>query len=296
MYDSSFRGLGVALVTPFDLQGNIDFKKLADIADNLASEADYIVVLGTTAETPALTDAEKIKVRDVVARTVAGRVPLVLGFGSNCTAALCQSLKQWDGKDYEAILSVVPFYNKPGQCGIYRHFKAVAEASPRPVILYNVPGRTGVNMQSATTLRLANEVKGIVGIKEASGNLTQVEEIIASAPKSFSLISGDDGLTTEIVARGGQGVISVIANAAPKVWRHLTHLALDGKIAQAQEMQKRLLPLEKMLFEQGNPSGIKGLLSVMGICDNSLRLPMTPVSDDLLARMRAFVAEYPNLC
>lgn len=292
-----FKGLGVALVTPFDINGAVDYDRLHLLVNRLiAGGADYIVVMGTTAETPCLTDREKIKIRESVAEWADGRVPLVLGFGGNCTAALCDELRAWDGHGYSAILSVTPFYNKPSQRGLYEHFKAVAEASPLPVLLYNVPGRTGVNMLPATTLSLAKEVPGIVGVKEASGNLTQIEEIIAGAPQGFAVISGDDALTVDMAAMGASGVISVIGNAAPNVWARLTHLALDGKVLEAKEMYAGLDALEKMLFAEGNPAGIKALMGVMGLCEDVLRLPLVGVSEELIERMREFVETYPNLC
>lgn len=297
MESFDFRGLGVALVTPFDINGDVDYDRLHLLVNRLvAGGADYIVVLGTTAETPCLTGGEKRRIRESVAEWVGGRVPLVLGFGGNCTAALCEELRAWDGDGYTAILSVSPFYNKPSQQGLYEHFKAVAEASPLPVLLYNVPGRTGVNMQPATTLRLAREVPGIAGVKEASGNLTQIGEIIAGAPEGFAVISGDDALTVDMAAMGAQGVISVIGNAAPNVWSRLTHLALDGKVMEAKEMYAGLDALEKMLFAEGNPAGIKALMGVMGLCEGVLRLPLVGVSEGLRERMLEFVDTYPNLC
>lgn len=297
MESFDFRGLGVALVTPFDINGDVDYDRLHLLVNRLvAGGADYIVVLGTTAETPCLTDDEKRRIRESVAEWVGGRVPLVLGFGGNCTAALCEELRACDGDGYTAILSVTPFYNKPSQQGLYEHFKAVAEASPLPVLLYNVPGRTGVNMQPATTLRLAREVPGIAGVKEASGNLTQIGEIIAGAPEGFAVISGDDALTVDMAAMGAQGVISVIGNAAPNVWSRLTHLALDGKVMEAKEMYAGLDALEKMLFAEGNPAGIKALMGVMGLCEGVLRLPLVGVSEGLRERMLEFVDIYPNLC
>lgn len=297
MESFDFRGLGVALVTPFDINGDVDYDRLHLLINRLvAGGADYIVVLGTTAETPCLTDDEKRRIRESVAEWVGGRVPLVLGFGGNCTAALCEELRAWDGDGYTAILSVTPFYNKPSQQGLYEHFKAVAEASPLPVLLYNVPGRTGVNMQPATTLRLAREVPGIAGVKEASGNLAQIGEIIAGAPEGFAVISGDDALTVDMAAMGAQGVISVIGNAAPNVWSRLTHLALDGRVMEAKEMYAGLDALEKMLFAEGNPAGIKALMDVMGLCEGVLRLPLVGVSEGLRERMLEFVDTYPNLC
>ena len=297
MSDFDFRGLGVALVTPFDDKGKVDYNCLEMLVRRLvAGNADYIVVLGTTAETPALTPEEKVKIRNIVADTVDGKIPLVLGCGGNCTRTLCEELHEWDGKGYTAILSVTPFYNKPSQKGLYEHFKAVAKASPLPVLLYNVPGRTGVNMLPDTTLALAKEVPGIAGIKEASGNLNQIQEIIAKAPQNFAVISGDDALTVDLAAMGARGVISVIGNAAPNVWSRLTHLALDGKVKEAKEMFMGLDALEKMLFAEGNPAGIKALLGVMGLCENVLRLPLVPVSEQLTERIREFVVTYPNLC
>lgn len=297
MESFDFRGLGVALVTPFDINGDVDYDRLHLLVNRLvAGGADYIVVLGTTAETPCLTDDEKRRIRESVAEWVGRRVPLVLGFGGNCTAALCEELRAWDGDGYTAILSVTPFYNKPSQQGLYEHFKAVAEASPLPVLLYNVPGRTGVNMQPATTLRLVREVPGIAGVKEASGNLTQIGEIIAGAPEGFAVISGDDALTVDMAAMGAQGVISVIGNAAPNVWSRLTHLALDGKVMEAKEMYAGLDALEKMLFAEGNPAGIKALMDVMGLCEGVLRLPLVGVSEGLRERMLEFVDTHPNLC
>lgn len=297
MNSSVLRGLGVALVTPFDMDGSVDYDRLHLIVNRLISGgADYIVVLGTTAETPCLTAEEKLRIRQSVVEWVDSRVPLVLGFGGNCTRELCEALSAWDGEGYSAILSVTPFYNKPSQQGLFEHFRAVAEASPLPVILYNVPGRTGVNMLPETSLRLAREVEGIIGIKEASGNLTQIGEVIAGAPEGFAVISGDDALTVDMAAMGAQGVISVIGNAAPNVWARLTHLALDGKVLEAKEMYAGLDALEKMLFAEGNPAGIKALMGIMGLCEDVLRLPLVRVSEGLRERMREFVVTYPNLC
>lgn len=297
MNSSVLRGLGVALITPFNKNGAVDYDRLHFIVNRLISGGvDYIVVLGTTAETPCLTADEKLHIRQNVMEWVNGRVPLVLGFGGNCTHELCEALSAWNGEGYSAILSVTPFYNKPSQQGLYEHFRVVAEASPLPVILYNVPGRTGVNMLSETSLQLAREVEGIIGIKEASGNLTQISEIIAGAPEGFAVISGDDALTVDMAAMGAHGVISVIGNASPNVWSRLTHLALDGKVQEAREMYSGLDALEKMLFAEGNPAGIKALMGIMGLCENVLRLPLVGVSEDLREKMRKFVATYPNLC
>lgn len=293
MNDFNFNGMGVALITPFDREKRIDYERLSSLTERLInSGTDYIVVMGTTAETPTLTEEEKICVRQTVSETVAGRVPLVLGFGGNCTSEMCNNLHNWDGNGYNAILTVTPYYNKPSQRGMYEHFKAIAEASPLPVILYNVPGRTGVNLQPQTTIQLATEVEEIIAIKEASGNLSQVKETIAGAPRDFTVISGDDAITAEMIGLGAKGVISVIGNASPKIWRKLTHAALTGDIQSALELEKALNPLLSMLFQQGNPSGIKALMNELGLCHGSLRLPLTEVDDELKSQMQEFIATH----
>ena len=297
MAQNIFRGLGIALITPFTKEGEVDYKALAKLVDyQINNNADFLCILATTAEAPCLTREEKDKITEVIKDVNKGRVPLLKYCGGNNTRAVIEEMKStnWDGID--GILSICPFYNKPSQKGLYEHFKAVAKASPLPVLLYNVPGRTGVNMLPDTTLALAKEVPGIAGIKEASGNLNQIQEIIAKAPQNFAVISGDDALTVDLAAMGARGVISVIGNAAPNVWSRLTHLALDGKVKEAKEMYMGLDALEKMLFAEGNPAGIKTLLGVMGLCENVLRLPLVPVSEQLTERIREFVVTYPNLC
>lgn len=271
------QGLGVALVTPFKADKSIDFESLANIVDFLVSNGtDFIVVLGTTGETPALFPEEKMRIREFVKERTAGRVPLVLGVGGNNTMALVEQLKNEDLSGFSAILSVVPYYNKPSQEGIYQHYKAIAEASPLPVILYNVPGRTGVNMTAETTLRLARDFRNIIGVKEASGNFTQIEEIIKNKPEAFNVISGDDSITFPLMTLGATGVISVIGNAFPKEFGHMVRLCLKGDFARALPVHFRFTELFNLLFVDGNPAGVKCTLNALGMCENELRLPLVP--------------------
>ena len=291
-----YRGMGVALITPFRADGSLDLPALNALVDRLVKAGvDYMVVLGTTAETPTLTIEERNAVRAEVSRSVGGRIPLVLGAGGNCTRSLTEELKAWDGNGYQAILSVVPFYNKPNQEGIYRHFKAVAEASPVDVLLYNVPGRTGSNMLPSTAVRLARECSNIVGVKEASGSVEQVKAIVKDAPDDFAVISGDDGLTLEFMEEGARGVISVIGNAAPTRWCELVRLAQAGRHDDARKLEDEMLPLLKMLFAEGNPVGIKGLMGAMGLVENSLRLPLVRTSDALQSEIEEFCRLHPHL-
>ena len=288
-----FKGLGVALITPFMENGAIDFAALAKIVDNLVEGGvNYILVLGTTGETPTLTTDERKALIRFVRERVAGRVALMVGVGGNCTREVVASLKSWDLSGYSAILSVNPYYNKPNQEGLYQHFKAIAEASPLPVMLYNIPGRTGVNMAPETIARLANDFINIIGVKEASGNLEQMERVKAVTPSDFLLISGDDGLTVEVIRRGGAGVISVLANAYPKESAEFVHLALEGNIAEADAKLRAFDGIISALFEEGNPVGIKTALAVKGICSNTMRLPLVSGSEALQAKMKALIAEY----
>ena len=288
-----FKGLGVALITPFMENGAIDFAALAKIVDNLVEGGvDYILVLGTTGETPTLsTDERKALIRFVRDR-VAGRVALMVGVGGNCTRDVVTTLKGWDLSGYQAILSVNPYYNKPNQEGLYQHFKAIAEASPVPVLLYNIPGRTGVNMTPATIARLAHDCENIIGVKEASGNLEQMEQVKALAPNNFLLVSGDDGLTVEVIKRGGVGVISVLANLYPAETAEVVNLALNGNIEEAEKRLKALDAIISALFEEGNPVGVKSALSLKGICSNTMRLPLVSGSEALLEKMKNLIAEY----
>ena len=234
------------------------------------------VILGTTAETATLTPDEQAQVRRFVAERVHGRVPLVLGMGGNNTMAVVEAVKSTDLSAFSAILSVVPYYNKPSQEGIYQHYKAIATASPLPVILYNVPGRTGVNMAPETCLRLANEFENIIGVKEASGNISQMDAIIKNKPTDFMVISGDDGITFPLITLGAVGVISVIGNAFPREFSRMVRLALEGDYAKAREIHHRFTELFSLLFVDGNPAGVKCLLNAMGYIENELRLPLVP--------------------
>ncbi len=271
------RGLGVALITPFDEKKEIDYPALGRMIDHLLEgQTDYIVVLGTTGETPALSSTEKESVRKFVREKVAGRVPLVCGMGGNNTKALVEELRATDLEGYSAILSVTPFYNKPSQEGMYQHFSEVAINSPVPVILYNVPGRTGVNLSASTTLRLARDHSNIIGIKEASGNFKQIELIINGKPEGFSLISGDDAIAYPLMTLGAVGVISVVGNAFPKEFGRMIRLCLDGNYKEALPIHNRFNRLYDELFVDGNPAGVKCLLNAMGLIRNELRLPLVP--------------------
>ncbi len=265
------------MITPFHKDKSIDFDSLARLLEyQIHSGIDYLVVLGTTAETATLTPDEQAQVRNFVAERVHGRVPLVLGLGGNNTMAIVEAAKTLDMSAFSAILSVVPYYNKPSQEGIYQHYKAIATASPLPVILYNVPGRTGVNMAPETCLRLAREFENIIGVKEASGNISQMDEIIKNKPADFMVISGDDGITFPLITLGAVGVISVIGNAFPREFSRMVRLALDGDYDKAREIHHRFTELFSLLFVDGNPAGVKCLLNAMGFIENELRLPLVP--------------------
>lgn len=271
------RGMGVALITPFKADKSIDYDALAKLIEyQIKSGADYLVVLGTTAETPALSTQEKAEIKRFIADQVAGRVPLVIGCGGNNTAAVVEEVGNLDTNDFGAVLSVVPYYNKPSQEGIYQHYSAIAKASPLPIILYNVPGRTGVNMTAETTLRLAADHQNIIGIKEASGNISQMDEIIKHKQPEFLVISGDDGITFPLITLGAAGVISVIGNAFPKEFSRMVRLALDGEYDAARTIHHRFTDLFSLLFVDGNPAGVKCLLHAMGFIENELRLPLVP--------------------
>lgn len=281
-YSYPFKGLGVALVTPFKTDGQIDFESLARIVENLiAGGVDHLCVLGTTAETPTLSAKERLEVVKFVIKQVRGRIPMMVGCSSNCTAAVLEQIKDYEIDGVDAILSAVPFYNKPSQEGIYRHFAEIAKVSTKPIILYNVPGRTGVNMTAQTTLRIAREFKNVIGIKEASGNMEQAKEIIAGAPEGFHLIIGDDSLAMEAIRNGASGVISVIGNAIPKRFSELVHLTMKGNYSKAEQIQKQLSPLYGLLFKEGSPCGVKALMSDRGQLENVMRLPLVPVSEAL---------------
>lgn len=270
-------GMGVALITPFRSDKSIDYEALGKLLDyQIENGVDYLVVLGTTSENPALEPHEREDVSRFVAERVAGRVPLVRGCGGNNTAAAVRELQQIDLSAYSAILSVVPYYNKPTQEGMYRHFEEIATASSVPVVLYNVPGRTGVNMTAETTLRLAADFPNIVAIKEASGNMPQVDDIIHHKRADFQVISGDDAITFPLITLGAVGVISVIGNAFPKEFSKMVRLALDGEYSEARRIHHRFADLFRLLFVDGNPAGVKSVLHDMGMIENELRLPLVP--------------------
>lgn len=284
-----FIGTGVALVTPFKKDFSVDVEALKKIVDFVTEGGvEYLVVLGTTAETATLTKEEKELVIKTVVEANNGKLPLVLGVGGNNTAEVVNELKSRDLSKFDAILSVSPYYNKPTQEGIYQHFKAVGEASPIPVIVYNVPGRTASNMLPATVLRLANDFKNIIGIKEAAGDIVQAMKIIQNKPKDFLVISGDDMITLPMVLAGGAGVISVIGEGFPKEFSQMVRLGLQRKVEEAYALHYKLANSIDMIFEQGNPAGIKEVFKTLGLSENTVRLPLVNVNDDLANRLRSF--------
>ena len=279
MEKKELHGMGVALVTPFDATGEVDHEALGRLVDyQVASRTDFLCVLGTTAETPTLSDEEQLAVRKTVVERNAGRLPILLGCGGNCTHKIVSKLAKDKMDDVDALLSVVPYYNKPTQAGMYAHFKAIAEATDVPIILYNVPGRTGVNMLPETTLRLAADCKNVVGIKEASGNVEQIEYILRNRPEGFKVFSGDDGITLPLIKSGADGVISVIGNGYAAEFAGLVHLAQAGDYAAAEVIDKRFTELYRLLFFDGNPAGIKCLMELRGMLQNVLRLPLVPAT------------------
>lgn len=285
----SLFGTGVALVTPFKKDFSVDVEALKSIVNfQIDNGIDYLVVLGTTAETATLTKEEKELVIKTVVETNKGRLPLVLGVGSNNTQEVVAELKSRDFSDFTAILSVSPYYNKPTQEGIYQHFKAVAEASPIPVILYNVPGRTASNVLPSTIIRLANDFKNIVAVKEAAGDIVQAMKLIQHAPKDFLVISGDDMITLPMVLAGGAGVISVIAEGFPKQFSEMVHLGLNKKADEAYKIHYLLAEAIDMIFEQGNPAGIKEVFKTLGLSENTVRLPLVNVDENLAKRLQDF--------
>jgi len=277
MIETRLKGMGVALITPFKEDGSVDYDALLRLVDyQLENGTDFLCVLGTTAETPTLTKEEKENVKRTIIDRVNGRLPILLGVGSNSTQAVVDSVKNDDMTGVDALLVVVPYYNKPSQEGIYQHYKAVAEATDLPIVLYNVPGRTGVNMTAETTLRLANDFENIVAIKEASGNIAQMDEIIKNKPEGFDVISGDDGITFPLITLGAVGVISVLGNAFPREFSRMTQLALEGDYVNALPIHHQFAEMCNLLFVDGNPAGVKAMLSIMGMVENKLRLPLVP--------------------
>lgn len=289
-------GCGAAMITPFKANMEIDWERLASMINYVIDGGtDYIVALGTTAETPTLSKQEKRDIIRFFKQQIAGRTPLVIGAGGNNTLALTKELQEMELDGVEAILSVTPYYNKPSQEGLYRHFEAVAKASPVPVILYNVPGRTGVNMSADTTCRLARDFDNIIAVKEASGKIDQIEQIIKNCPKDFLVLSGDDGMTVDVMRKGGDGVISVAVNAFPKRFSHVVYLAKQGLFDRAEEAYAPLHEAVCALFEQGNPVGVKAALTILNKIENNLRLPLVPATELLMKKMERLIREY-ELC
>lgn len=290
---SKLVGTGVALVTPFHSDGNIDFKSYKKLINSLiANKVDYLVPMGTTGESVTLSKDEKQAIFDITIETVDGRVPIVAGIGGNNTREVCDYLNHFDKKGFTAILSVAPYYNKPNQEGLYQHYRMVAEHSPLPVILYNVPGRTGSNMTAETTLRLANDFKNIIAVKEASGNIDQMMYILKHKPKNFMLISGDDGITLPLIALGASGVISVVGNAWPKEYAQMTRYALAGEFEKARRLHYKLTDIINLLFADGSPGAIKAVLKMKGICGDTVRLPLMPPNDAVIKKLKAAVDSF----
>lgn len=297
MIDVNLRGMGVALITPFKEDESVDYETLSKLVDyQLQNGTDYLVVLGTTAETPTLTEEEKDKIVSLVVNKVRGRIPIVLGVGGNCTRSIVNKLKQGNFDGIDAILSVVPYYNKPSQEGLFQHYKTITEATRLPIVLYNVPGRTGVNMTAETTLRIARECKNVLAIKEASGNITQMDDIIKNKPANFNVISGDDGVTFPLITLGAIGVISVIGNAFPREFSRMVRLALAGDYASARTIHHSFTELFDLLFVDGNPAGVKSMLNAMGYIENKLRLPLVPTRITTFEKIRDVLRQLSIRC
>lgn len=287
--------MGVALVTPFHSDKSVDFEALRKLLRHVMdNRADYLVVLGTTGETPTLFPDEKAKIRSFIINEVDGRIPLVLGVGGNSTMAVVKELEEIDLTGFSAILSVVPYYNKPSQEGIRLHYLAVAEASPLPVVLYNVPGRTGVNMTAATAIALSEASPKIIGIKEASGNFNQIEEIIKNKRKDFQVISGDDSITYPLMTLGAEGVISVIGNAYPAEFGKMVQLCLEGRFSEALPIHFSFQEMFNLLFVDGNPAGVKCALNALGIIENELRLPLVPTRVETYEKIHRLMERLPH--
>ncbi len=289
--------MGVALITPFNDDGSVDYQSLMRLVEyQIQNGVDFLCVLGTTAETPTLSAEEKKKIKQLVVERVNGRVPILLGVGANSTQTVIDTLQNDDMTGVDAVLVVVPYYNKPSQEGIYQHYKAIANSTKLPIVLYNVPGRTGVNMTAETTLRLARDFDNIVAIKEASGNITQMDDIIKHKPENFDVISGDDGITFPLITLGAVGVISVIGNAFPREFSRMTRLALAGDYQNALTIHHKFTELFKLLFVDGNPAGVKAMLSMMGMIKNRLRLPLVPTRITTYEQMRRILDELKIKC
>ena len=292
MAQNKFKGLGIALITPFKSDGSIDYDALLRLVEyQIQNGIDFLCIMGTTAETLCLSADEKKALKQILVERVNGRVPLLMGCGGNNTAAVVQELQSNDWSGIDGVLSVCPYYNKPSQEGLYQHFKTIAQASPLPVVLYNVPGRTGVNMSAETTLRLAHDFDNIVAIKEASGNITQMDDIIKNKPDTFDVISGDDGITFPLITLGAVGVISVIGNALPAEFSRMVRMALNGEYEHARIIHHKFAELFKLLFVDGNPAGVKAMLHAMGMIENQLRLPLVPTRLTTMEKISAILRE-----
>lgn len=286
-------GTGVAIVTPFNKDGSVDYESLQNLVEHIiVNKVDFIVALGTTSEAATLNEQEKTKVVECVIKQTEKRVPIVIGIGGNNTAAVIQSIKDTDFENIAAILSVAPYYNKPNQRGMYEHFSAISKASPVPIILYNVPGRTSSNISAETVLRLAEECWNIVAVKEASGDLDQISRIILNKPDEFLVLSGDDALTLPMMALGADGVISVIANALPAAFSGMVRLMLKNKYTEARAIHYSLIKIIEQLFADGNPAGVKVALSILGVCKNHLRLPLVKANEEVTRKLEKLINDY----
>ncbi|MEC8238734.1 MAG: 4-hydroxy-tetrahydrodipicolinate synthase [Bacteroidota bacterium] len=293
MSKSPYIGTGVAVITPFNSSLEVDYQSLRQLINYLIeNDIDYLVAMGTTAESSTISVEEKKQIFDCFIETTANRVPLVMGLGGNNTAALAQSLQQVDTKGFSAILSVSPYYNRPTQEGIYRHYKALDAATPLPLILYNVPGRTATNINAETTLRIAHDCPNVIGIKEASGDLVQGREILAGRPEGFVVVSGDDETAIPLIQSGAEGVISVIAGGFPNLFKSGVQAAIEGDHKKADEIANLVQSIADQVYAEGNPSGIKAVLTLRGMIENQLRLPLIPVSDAVRSALKTFVDKY----
>ena len=297
MAQNKFKGLGIALITPFKSDGEVDYEALTRLVEyQIRNGVDFLCIMGTTAETPCLSADEKKILKKMLVERVAGRVPLLMGCGGNNTAAVVKDLKEGDWSGIDGILSVCPYYNKPSQEGIYQHYKAISEATDLPIVLYNVPGRTGVNMKAETTLRIARDFKNVIAIKEASGDISQMDDIIKNKPANFDVISGDDGITFPLITLGAVGIISVIGNAFPREFSRMVRLALQGDYSNALTIHHKFAELFKLLFVDGNPAGVKAMLNAMGMIENKLRLPLVPTRITTFEAMRKILDELNIKC
>ena len=288
-------GTGVALITPFNEDKTIDYPSLEKLINKVIEGGiDFLVVLGTTGEATSINESEKNELINFIVKLNNRRLPLVLGLGGNNTNKLIKEINNTDLSDFDAILSVTPYYNKPSQKGLYHHYAEISKSSPIPIILYNVPSRTGVNMSPEITIQLANDFKNIISIKEASGDVNQIKYILKNKPKNFDVLSGDDGLTLEIIQNGGAGVISVIGQSNPVEFSSLVKFALNGKLSDAKFLHDKLYGLYHYLYSEGNPSGVKAFLSLQGVCKNYLRLPLVPMSSELFNDFKIYLSNEIN--